>query len=89
MLDRLVTEKLAAEAKNVATEGWKWVEVWSGPDFEALARFGQAQTVEKTLSAERPRTRVLVGRDAKLRAGFERLPDRLRDRLYERMLLRP
>jgi hypothetical protein len=29
-----------------------------------------------------------VGLDAKLRAGVERLPDRLRDRVYERVLLR-
>jgi NAD(P)-dependent dehydrogenase (short-subunit alcohol dehydrogenase family) len=47
-----------------------------------------AEVVEKALTAERPRTRYLVGRDAKLRAGFQRLPDKLRDRLYERALLR-
>ena len=27
LLDRLVTEKLQAEAKTVAVEGWKWIEV--------------------------------------------------------------
>jgi ParB family chromosome partitioning protein len=27
LIDRLVTEKLAAEAQKVATEGWKWIEV--------------------------------------------------------------
>jgi NAD(P)-dependent dehydrogenase (short-subunit alcohol dehydrogenase family) len=51
-----------------------------------------AQTVAKVvleaLTAERPHTRYLVGRDARLRAGFERLPDRLRDRIYERVLLK-
>jgi len=47
-----------------------------------------AKVVEDALTAERPKTRYLVGRDAKLRAGFERLPDRLRDRIYERVLLR-
>ena len=47
-----------------------------------------AEVVEEALTAERPHTRYLVGRDAKLRAGFERLPDRLRDRIYERVLLR-
>jgi NAD(P)-dependent dehydrogenase (short-subunit alcohol dehydrogenase family) len=47
-----------------------------------------AEVVEKALTAGRPRTRYLVGRDAKLRAGFEKLPDKLRDRLYERALLR-
>jgi NAD(P)-dependent dehydrogenase (short-subunit alcohol dehydrogenase family) len=47
-----------------------------------------AKVVEDALTAERPHTRCLVGRDAKLRAGFERLPDRLRDRIYERVLLK-
>jgi NAD(P)-dependent dehydrogenase (short-subunit alcohol dehydrogenase family) len=46
-----------------------------------------AEVIEHALRAERPKTRYLVGRDAKLRAGFERLPDRLRDRIYERLLL--
>jgi NAD(P)-dependent dehydrogenase (short-subunit alcohol dehydrogenase family) len=47
-----------------------------------------AEVIEEALTAERPHARYLVGRDAKLRAGFERLPDRLRDRIYERVLLR-
>jgi len=47
-----------------------------------------AEVIESALTAERPRTRYLVGRDARIRATFERLPDRARDRLYERLLLR-
>ncbi len=47
-----------------------------------------AEVVENALTAERPRTRYLVGRDAKIRAGVQLLPDKLRDRLYERALLR-
>lgn len=47
-----------------------------------------ARVVVEALTADRPHTRYLVGRDAKLRAGFERLPDRLRDRIYERVLLK-
>jgi NAD(P)-dependent dehydrogenase (short-subunit alcohol dehydrogenase family) len=47
-----------------------------------------ARVVEQVLTMERPRTRKLVGLDAKLRSGVERLPDRLRDRVYERVLLR-
>jgi NAD(P)-dependent dehydrogenase (short-subunit alcohol dehydrogenase family) len=47
-----------------------------------------AKVVLEALTAERPHTRYLVGRDARLRAGFERLPDRLRDRIYERVLLK-
>jgi NAD(P)-dependent dehydrogenase (short-subunit alcohol dehydrogenase family) len=47
-----------------------------------------AKVVESALTAANAPTRVLVGRDAKLRAGIEHLPDRLRDRVYERVLLR-
>ena len=47
-----------------------------------------AKVVERALAAANTPTRVLVGRDAKLRAGIEHLPDRLRDRVYERVLLR-
>jgi NAD(P)-dependent dehydrogenase (short-subunit alcohol dehydrogenase family) len=47
-----------------------------------------ADAVEHALTAERPKTRYLVGRDAKLRAGIERLPDRVRDRVIVRALLK-
>jgi NAD(P)-dependent dehydrogenase (short-subunit alcohol dehydrogenase family) len=40
-----------------------------------------AGTVERALTVARPRTRYLVGRDARLLALVARLPDRLRDRL--------
>ena len=46
-----------------------------------------AEVVEHALTARGPKTRYVVGRDAKIRAAFERLPDRLRDRVYERVLL--
>ncbi len=42
-----------------------------------------AAAVEHALTAPRPKTRYLVGRDARIRAGIERLPDRLRDRVFE------
>jgi NAD(P)-dependent dehydrogenase (short-subunit alcohol dehydrogenase family) len=46
-----------------------------------------ADAVEHALTASRPRTRYLVGRDAKLRARVQRLPDRLRDRVIVRRVL--
>jgi hypothetical protein len=46
-----------------------------------------ADAVEHALTAEKPRTRYLDGRDAKLRARVERLPDRLRDRVIVRRVL--
>lgn len=47
-----------------------------------------AQAIEQALTMARPWTRKIVGRDAKLRFGVELLPDRLRDSVYERVLLR-
>ena len=45
------------------------------------------RAIEHALTAERPKTRYLVGRDAKIRATIERLPDRLRDRILTKALL--
>jgi NAD(P)-dependent dehydrogenase (short-subunit alcohol dehydrogenase family) len=46
-----------------------------------------AAAVEHALTAQRPKTRYIVGRDARFRATIELLPDRLRDRVYRRALL--
>jgi NAD(P)-dependent dehydrogenase (short-subunit alcohol dehydrogenase family) len=46
-----------------------------------------AAVIERALTSSRPKARYLVGRDAWLRAGVERLPTRVRDRAYERLLL--
>jgi NAD(P)-dependent dehydrogenase (short-subunit alcohol dehydrogenase family) len=42
--------------------------------------------VVHALTSEKPKTRYLVGADAKRRARVEKLPDRLRDRLLTRFL---
>jgi NAD(P)-dependent dehydrogenase (short-subunit alcohol dehydrogenase family) len=69
-------------------------ELIAGSDGELGELYGEriaakvAKVVLEALTAERPHTRYLIGRDARLRAGFERLPDRLRDRIYERVLLK-
>jgi NAD(P)-dependent dehydrogenase (short-subunit alcohol dehydrogenase family) len=76
-LDELYGERIAAFRKIAMRRG----EAGASP-------LAVAKVVEEALTADRPHTRYLVGRDAKLRAGFERLPDRLRDRIYERVLLR-
>ncbi len=47
-----------------------------------------AIVVERALTTRRPKARCVVGRDARRRALVERLPARLRDRVYERVLLR-
>lgn len=45
-----------------------------------------AKAIEHALTATTPKTRYLVGRDAKRRARLQRLPDRARDRLLQRFL---
>jgi NAD(P)-dependent dehydrogenase (short-subunit alcohol dehydrogenase family) len=45
-----------------------------------------AKAVEHALTSAKPKTRYVVGPDAKRRARVERLPDRLRDRLLTRFL---
>ena len=45
-----------------------------------------AEAIEHALTSEKPRTRYVVGPDAKRRARLQRLPDRLRDRLLSRFL---
>ena len=45
-----------------------------------------ADAVVHALTAKRPRTRYLIGKDARTRALFQSLPDRVRDRLIARQL---
>jgi NAD(P)-dependent dehydrogenase (short-subunit alcohol dehydrogenase family) len=45
-----------------------------------------AKAVEHALTASKPKTRYLVGPDAKRRARVEKLPDRMRDTLLSRFL---
>jgi ParB family transcriptional regulator, chromosome partitioning protein len=87
LLDRLVTERLAAEAEKIAAEGWKWIEV--AVDF----RYGHAQHlrrlggVEFELTPDEQATfDVLTAEQAKLEseyAGADELPDEVDARLGE------
>lgn len=46
------------------------------------------EAVEHALTSTRPKTRYLVGADARRRARLQRLPDRARDRMLARFLFR-
>jgi hypothetical protein len=48
-----------------------------------------AKVVEHALTASRPRTRYLVGTDARVQAMVRRVPDRARDAMVARMLGTP
>jgi hypothetical protein len=45
-----------------------------------------ARAIEHALTAAKPRTRYVVGPDAKKRTRLQHLPDRARDRLLTRFL---
>ena len=45
-----------------------------------------ADVVVEALTAPKPKTRYLIGRDARIRALLQKLPDRVRDRLIARQL---
>jgi NAD(P)-dependent dehydrogenase (short-subunit alcohol dehydrogenase family) len=53
---------------------------------KAVPALEVAKAVEHALTSQKPKTRYLVGPDAKRRARVERLPDRLRDKLLTRFL---
>ena len=71
LLDRLATEKLAAEAENVATEGWKWIEV--AVDF----RYGHANHLRRLNGVQVELTRGGTGDfrcpDRRVRQARERI----------------
>jgi NAD(P)-dependent dehydrogenase (short-subunit alcohol dehydrogenase family) len=76
-VDRLygdLIRAVGAESEKIATD-------------RGLPPSAVAEVVGEALTARRPRTRYLVGRDAKLRAGLARIvPDRVLDRLIGRAL---
>lgn len=75
-LGRLYGERMAAFREAAAAAGRR-----------AEPADDVAIVVERALTAERPKARYVVGRDARRRALIERLPSGLRDRVYERVLL--
>jgi ParB family transcriptional regulator, chromosome partitioning protein len=87
LLDRLATEKLAVEAKKIAGEGWKWIEV--ALDF----RYGHAQHLRRLdgvqvdlTPAEQTSVDALTAEQAKLESEYEgadELPDEIDARLGE------
>ena len=80
-----------AMARSMAFTGMVPTEADSAMlDLPYEVRGAVARVVEHALTAATPRTRYLVGRDARLRAALTKLvPDRLRDRLVTRALKLP
>ena len=87
LLDRLVAEKLKAEAETIAAEGWKWIEV--AVSFPYGHQHGLRQLVGTTLDlTEEERTTREALRDEYDRieseyAEADELPDEIDERLGE------
>ncbi|MBB3773521.1 ParB family chromosome partitioning protein [Angulomicrobium tetraedrale] len=69
LVDRLVAEKLKAEADAVTTEGWKWIEM--APDFAYGHTYGLRQLRGETIPLT---TEEEASRDA-LKAEYDRLSE--------------
>ena len=87
LLDRLATEKLAAEAEKIAAEGWKWIEVAVDFPYGHARQLRRLDGVEVQLSPDEQTTfDALTAEQAKLESvyeGADELPDEVDERLGE------
>jgi ParB family chromosome partitioning protein len=87
LLDRLVTEKLKAEAEKVAAEGWKWIEAAVSFPYNHDYGLRQLEGTPADLTAEEQATlEALRAEQAKLEAEYQdadELPDEVDARLGE------
>ncbi len=73
MLDRLVAEKLERDAKVIAAEGWKWIEV--APEFP----YGQTYGMRVISSQRVPLSEEEIAKVEALRAQAEEIEERYAD----------
>jgi ParB family chromosome partitioning protein len=73
LLDRLVAEKLERDAKVIAAEGWKWIEV--APEFP----YGQSYGMRVISSQRIPLSQEEIAKVEALRAQAEEIEERYAD----------
>ncbi len=87
LLDRLVTEKLKAEAETIAAEGWKWIAVAVNFPYGHDDGLRQIEGTPADLTAdERATIEALRAEQAKLEADYQdadELPDEIDARFGE------
>ncbi|APG09511.1 DNA-binding protein [Bradyrhizobium japonicum] len=87
LLDRLVTEKLKAEAETIAAEGWKWISVAVDFPFDCTRSLRELEGKPVDLSPEEQATiDALNAEQAKLESDYQdadELPDDVDQRLGE------
>ena len=66
LLDRLVRDKLEAEAETIRAEGWKWVDIMPDIDQLAFRAYGRVHAVQEPLSEQQQAAhdRLTAERDA-------------------------
>jgi NAD(P)-dependent dehydrogenase (short-subunit alcohol dehydrogenase family) len=80
-------EEFAPEAAGLYGErAQKFRSLAAARASHAVPALEVAKAVEHALTSQKPKTRYVVGPDAKRRARVEKLPDRLRDKLLTRFL---
>lgn len=87
LLDRLVTEKLKAEAETVAAEGWKWIEVAASFPYGHTSGLGRIEGAPAELTAdEQASLDALTAEQESLEQQYEdvdELPEEVDARLGE------
>ncbi|RTL61246.1 MAG: DNA-binding protein [Pseudonocardiaceae bacterium] len=87
LLDRLVAEKLKAEAEAIAAEGWKWIEVAVSFPYDAVRGLHEVSGTPIDLTVEEQATiEALTAEQARLEAEYQdadELPDEVDERLGE------
>jgi len=87
LLDRLVADRLKAEAETIAAEGWKWIEVAVDFPYGHTRALRELDGVEKEMTAKEKKTlKALNTEQAKLEAEYqdaEEVPDEVDRRLGE------
>ena len=53
LLNRLVQERLEATAQSLATQGWKWIEILSEPDYSHIAKYRRLRPEPLALTPEK------------------------------------
>jgi ParB family chromosome partitioning protein len=76
LLEKLATDKLQKRAKQIAAEGWKWVDVRVRYAFDEYVKYGELRKTKRQPDAEEAAALAdLDGRIAALHAQMERLAD--------------
>ena len=86
LLDRLVTEKLTAEAETIATEGWKWIAVAVNFPYGHAGGLRDWRANRRSHHEEQATLDALNAEQAKLEADYQdadELPDEVDQRLGE------